>query len=403
MLVWACLFTLSKENNLSVELGQETLTKTPFKLSKLALIGAVMKKTALAFTIVLTFSIIFGVQFVNVAEANWIGPDPPLTAIFIKTDGSIDPSNAPIKKVGDVYTLTEDMLSDYSYYSFIIQRDNIEFDGAGHTIHSHIRTRGAIYIRDRKNVTVKNFSIVTTGYGIAATNSLHITFVANNITSASEGILLTNCSESTVSQNSFNNNYQVAIWLRTATKSNITQNSITWSRGSTYSPAGIHLSNSSDCIISGNNVSKSAIGICFSLSSNNFIYANNFIFNDQPVFDEAHLAGSFLDDLSPLPFSVNIWDNSALGNYWSNYNGTDSNGDGIGDVPYIIDANNTDNFPLMSPFANPIIPPIPSSDAESPEPFSTSLVIASIIIIIVVVVAAFLFYMRKHKHQLKKD
>ena len=356
-----------------------------------------MKRTS-ALTVLLVLllvSLVFGVQFVNVTEANWIGPAPPVTAIYIRADGSIEPSNAPIKKVGDSYTLTENMLYDSSYYTLVIQRSNIEFDGEGHIIHSHIKTQAAIYIQNMNNVTVKNVSVITTGYGITAANSSHIICIANNITSASEGLLLTNCSESTMSKNSFNDNYGSAIWLRSSTKINVTQNSITWSKGNTYSPAGIHLSNSSDCIISGNNVSKSTIGIYLSLSSNNFIYANNFVFNDQPVFDEAHLAGSFPDDLSPLPFSVNIWDNSVLGNYWSNYNGTDSDGDAIGDAPYIIDANNTDNFPLMNPFTNPIIPSIPSPDEDS---FPTSLVMASVIPVAVVLVGlGLLLYRIKRK------
>jgi hypothetical protein len=37
------------------------------------------------------------------------------------------------------------------------------------------------------------------------------------------------------------------------------------------------------------------------------------------------------------------------GNYWSDYNGTDSDGDGMGDTPYIIDENNQDSYPLMAP------------------------------------------------------
>jgi len=38
-----------------------------------------------------------------------------------------------------------------------------------------------------------------------------------------------------------------------------------------------------------------------------------------------------------------------LGNYWCNYKGVDTNGDGIGDTPYVINSNNIDYYPLISP------------------------------------------------------
>ena len=44
-----------------------------------------------------------------------------------------------------------------------------------------------------------------------------------------------------------------------------------------------------------------------------------------------------------------------LGNYWSDYNGTDENNDGIGDTHYPIDSDN-DNYPLMKPFENYFAP-----------------------------------------------
>jgi hypothetical protein len=48
------------------------------------------------------------------------------------------------------------------------------------------------------------------------------------------------------------------------------------------------------------------------------------------------------------PVYVNKWDNGSIGNYWSNYNGTDANNDGIGESPYMMDVNNKDNYPLGS-------------------------------------------------------
>jgi len=63
------------------------------------------------------------------------------------------------------------------------------------------------------------------------------------------------------------------------------------------------------------------------------VYHNNFINSTIQV----HSVGS-----------EDVWDNGCEGNYWSDYNGTDLDGDGIGDtlLPY----HPFDNYPLMSPY-----------------------------------------------------
>jgi hypothetical protein len=48
--------------------------------------------------------------------------------------------------------------------------------------------------------------------------------------------------------------------------------------------------------------------------------------------------------------STNVWSYEDEGNYWSDYSGEDLNGDGIGDVPYVIDDANNDSRPLMGMF-----------------------------------------------------
>jgi len=72
----------------------------------------------------------------------------------------------------------------------------------------------------------------------------------------------------------------------------------------------------------------------YDTSHGNSIYLNCFINNNENAFDDG---------------SNNRWDNGTMGNYWSNYNGSDPDGNGIGNIPYMISgsAGSQDNFPLM--------------------------------------------------------
>ena len=87
-----------------------------------------------------------------------------------------------------------------------------------------------------------------------------------------------------------------------------------------------------------NNISQNGYGFYIEYSTQNTIWRNNIIDNDEQVYVATG--------------SINTWNDSypSGGNYWSDYNGTDPNYDGIGDTPYFIDANNRDNYPLMGTF-----------------------------------------------------
>ncbi len=49
---------------------------------------------------------------------------------------------------------------------------------------------------------------------------------------------------------------------------------------------------------------------------------------------------------------VNRWDDGSEGNYWDDYNGTDMDGDGIGDTPYYILPENQDSYPFVNQVVN---------------------------------------------------
>lgn len=48
--------------------------------------------------------------------------------------------------------------------------------------------------------------------------------------------------------------------------------------------------------------------------------------------------------------TTNSWDTGFEGNYWNDHNPPDEDFDKIGDLPYVIDENNVDRYPLIYPY-----------------------------------------------------
>jgi parallel beta-helix repeat protein len=248
-----------------------------------------------------------------------------LGTITIRSDGSLDPPEAPIERTGSTYTLMDDIITDAQDYGIKIERSSVVVDGAGHKLQGVWQGVG-IAIESRGYVTIKNMEISEFQIGIAIGSSSNVKVQANNITSNGlEGISIDRSANSIISGNRISNHIQ--------------------SQG--YG-SGIS-SFSSD----GNNVYENILmgnenGVWIQGGKNNKFYHNDFISNTEQVFTS--------------PPDSNIWDNGYPdgGNFWSNYFSiygeidqhhgpyqNETGSDGIWDHPYIFSTVDRDNYPLV--------------------------------------------------------
>ena len=353
----------------------------------------------------LVYSIVLVVVLIGVLGVvfNVQKVEAPHLIIFIRADGSIDPSGVNITSSDNVtYTFTADINA-----SIVVQRSNIIIDGIGHTLDG---LSGAILeglnLTGVSNVTIKNVNVVGFGYGIYLQSSTlniisgnNITFnegniylgnssdnkiTGNTITDGAEAIQLYASSNNTISGNSMSDNYN-GVWSRLSSAENVisgnnitnneigvyltplSNNNIVYGNNITANTnSGIGLWDSSNNSIYGNNIVDNGFGILFYGSTHNHIYGNNIINNEIGVFiwecsDNVFYHSNFINNTQQVGFYpssyANFWDNGVDGNYWSNYTGVDSNYDGIGDSWYNITQDNTDHYPLMGNFSDfPVTP-----------------------------------------------
>ena len=175
--------------------------------------------------------------------------------------------------------------------SIVIEKNDTVVDGASYTLQGTGSGTG-IDLSYRNNVTLKNVEVTDFTYGIYLYSSSNNTIIGNTVS---------------------NNWYGICLW------------------------------DSSNNTIIGNTASNNYNGILLYSSSNNVLFHNNLINNTNPTYTFESFS--------------NTWDDGypSGGNYWSNYSGVDSDYDGIGNTPHVIDADNQDNYPLMGMFSDFVV------------------------------------------------
>ena len=254
-----------------------------------------MKKTKATFFIVLPIAALFLAAFSPVHGSG---------IIFILADGSIEGTNK-IYRNGSIYTFSGDIKDSYG---IIVNASNIIIDGKGHTLKSvpRILPVGSwdfgIELSNVTscNVTIKNLKILDFNIGVYSWTANN-TVKGNTIMGCNMAIFLAE-SPNTVIGNHIEDNIQ-----------------------------GLFMGPLPD-------IHKTVF---------NVLYHNSFVNNTMHVYD--------CECTDPHTIQhLNIWNNGVSGNYWSDYNGTDNNQDGIGDTPYPISSDDLDALPLIAPIVSPI-------------------------------------------------
>ncbi|MEM4436952.1 MAG: NosD domain-containing protein, partial [Thermosphaera sp.] len=179
------------------------------------------------------------------SESTWVGG-----TIYIRADGSIEPSNAPIISSDNrTYIITSNIKIVYGN-GIVIERDNIILEGGGHTIQGAACCYG-ILLTNRVNISIKNLVITNFTYGV----------------------YLETCSGTTIENNTISNNSWYGIYMYSSSSNFIVSNTI--SNNSWY---GIYMYSSSNNTIENNTISNSGAGIHMYYSGNNEIKGNSFIY-----------------------------------------------------------------------------------------------------------------------------
>jgi parallel beta-helix repeat protein len=220
-------------------------------------------------------------------------------------------------------------------------------------------SNGTVVYIGSDNVSVSDFKLEYSGcscsdyYGVdVGSGRKNISIVNNNIFSDSTGILIRKGQDIVITRNNITHSRDYSIVVEDSIGVQIRGNGVTDNLNQ------IDVSNSTQIVIVNNNLLNNGNGIAFTNSNNNTLAGNVIASNslyglyisqsDYNVIVRNNLQSNARNVY--VRNSTDYWDDGFEGNYWSNYTGVDADNDGVGDTPFVLDANNVDHHPLVGLF-----------------------------------------------------
>jgi parallel beta-helix repeat protein len=255
-----------------------------------------------------------------------VGSGPPANWDVKHFDNTVDLSNIADGK--PIYYIKN--ASDVVYDSSTVAATFYLINCSNVVVKDHVITNTSMVLCGVKNALVENITLPSpiviygseTPTGLLCIECSNVTLnnnvIGHSVTNWRFGINLVNCHNNEVVNNLVLNNWY-----------------------------GITLWSSSNNVIRLNKISRNYYGVAAVFgSSNNAAFHNNLLYNVNQTLMDAYNT---------------TWDAGypSGGNYWTDYNNGDlysgryqneTGSDGVGDTPYIIDANNQDRYPRMAPF-----------------------------------------------------